>query len=137
MRRVRVCESSGGILWAVAAHVRSMFAGCAVVGGGAGGWVMVPFRSAGFGSLCVLAEGTECCGRWWCVVGGVADLHSGILWPRLSEGFLSPWYRRLHPCSLFRPPWVPRSPPVRMEDILPPLRALFAGQEASCRGYFL
>lgn len=73
----------------MAAHVRSMFAGCAV-GGGAGGWVMVPFRSAGFGSLCVLAEGTECCGRWWCVVGGVADLHSEILWPRLSEGFLSP-----------------------------------------------
>jgi hypothetical protein len=36
----------------VAAHVRSVFAGC-VVGGGAGGWVMVHFRSAGFGSLCV------------------------------------------------------------------------------------
>lgn len=37
VRRVHVRESSGGILRAVAAHVRSMFEG-----GDAGGWVMVP-----------------------------------------------------------------------------------------------
>lgn len=58
VRRVPVRESRGGILRAVAAHVRSMFEG-----GGAGGWVMVPWKSAGFGSLCMLAEGVEQCGR--------------------------------------------------------------------------
>lgn len=58
VRRVHVRESSGGILRAVAAHVRYMFEG-----GDAGGWVMVPWRSAGFRSLCMLVEGVERCGR--------------------------------------------------------------------------
>jgi hypothetical protein len=61
VRRVHVRESSRGILGAVAAHVRSVFAGG---GGDAGGWVMVLFRSAGFGSCVCWRRGVW--GGWGC-----------------------------------------------------------------------